>query len=69
MNRLNSTINLDDILFTSIFIGLIVIVILSFVLFLRGILKRQHTKLVNDTNIEQKLDKIITLLENDKRDM
>jgi hypothetical protein len=69
MNSINTTVNLGDILFTSIFIGLIVIGILSFVLFIRVILKRQHTKLANDTTIEQKLDKIISLLEKDKRDL
>ena len=69
MNSINSTINLGDILFTSIFIGLLVIGFLSFGLFLRVILKSQKTKMANHINVEEKLDKIIMLLESDKRDM
>lgn len=69
MNSLNSTINLGDILFTSIFIGLIVLGILSFTLFVRTLLRSQRIKMQNNSTIEQKLDKIITLLEKEKRDM
>lgn len=69
MNSLNSTINLGDILFTSIFIGLIVLGILSFTLFVRTLLRSQRLNMQNNSTIEQKLDKIITLLEKDKRGM
>ena len=66
MNNLNSmhtNVNIGDIVYTLIFIGLILIGILSFILFMWTILKSQRNRMQSSTTIEQKLDRVIALLE------
>ncbi len=68
MTSMNSSVNLGDVIFTFIFIGLILIAVLSFTLFIRTFLKNQQSSIQNSQNIEQKLDRIITLLESEKEE-
>ncbi|EEM17302.1 hypothetical protein bpmyx0001_17850 [Bacillus pseudomycoides DSM 12442] len=48
-------------------IGLIVLFVVSFTLFIRRLLINSSTKNVHSDQIEKKLDKIIELLEKDKK--
>ena len=63
LNSVSSTVNIGDVLFTSIFILLVVLMFVSFAVCMKNCSKNQKKKIRNDKNIEQKLDKIITLLE------
>ncbi len=54
-------------IYLCIMIGLIVLFVVSFTLFIRRLLINSSTKNVQSDQIEKKLDKIIELLEKDKK--
>ena len=56
-------INIGDIIATSIFGLLVILFFVSFAVFIKNCSKNQKRKARNHANIEQKLDKIIALLE------
>lgn len=57
------SINVGDILVTSMFGLLLILAFVSLVLFIRFRSRNQNEKNQKNVNIEQKLDKIIVLLE------
>ena len=59
----SESINVGDILVTSIFVLLIILFFVSLVLFIRFWSRNQNENNQKNKNIEQKLDKIIVLLE------
>ena len=60
---IRESVNLGDIVFTSIFILLITLFFVSLVLFIRSWSRNQNKNNQKNINIEQRLDKIIVLLE------
>jgi biopolymer transport protein ExbB/TolQ len=58
--------NIASMFFTIIVIGLIVLFVVSFTLFIRRIIKAASAKSNLTNDIEKKLDRIIDLLEKDK---
>ncbi|WP_236035270.1 DUF4083 domain-containing protein [Alkalihalobacterium elongatum] len=60
-------VNWGDILFQLINLGLIVLFVISFTLFIRRLLLNSKGRTSQVNEIEKKLDKIIELLEKDKR--
>jgi len=54
-------------IYLCVMIGLIVLFVVSFTLFIRRLLINSSTKNVHSDQIEKKLDKIIELLEKDKK--
>lgn len=67
LDLINSSVNVGDIVFTTIFI-LIILFFVSFTLFIRRLLVTQRKSAENNRRVEQKLDRIIELLEQDKMD-
>lgn len=59
--------NWGDFLFQFVFLGLIVLFVFSFTLFIRRLLLNSKEKNRQLNQIEKKLDKIIELLEKDKK--
>ncbi|WP_370452969.1 DUF4083 domain-containing protein [Sporosarcina sp. BI001-red] len=57
---------MGDIMFSVITISLIVLFFVSLVLFFRRMLISQNNRAANNAKTEQKLDKIIELLERDR---
>lgn len=57
------SINIGDIVFSLISFSLIILFIVSLVLFIKSRSRNQYKNNQKDINIEQKLDKIIVLLE------
>lgn len=60
--------SLADALFQVIVLGLIVLFVVSFTLFIRRLLVNQQAKKTQLNELEKKLDKIIGLIEKDKSD-
>ncbi len=60
-------VNWGDMIIQFIFLGLIVLFAISFTLFIRRLLLNSKEKTSQVNGIEKKLDKIIELLEKDKR--
>lgn len=58
-------VNLGDIVFQAIFILLIILFFVSLTLFIRKMSITQRKRVENNTKVEQKLDRIIELLEKD----
>ncbi|AMQ06601.1 hypothetical protein AZE41_12060 [Sporosarcina psychrophila] len=56
-------INIVDIIATSIVVLLVILVCVALIVSIRKLSKDQKKKAQNSMNVEQKLDKIITLLE------
>ncbi|REB07077.1 DUF4083 domain-containing protein [Sporosarcina sp. BI001-red] len=61
-----NSMNMGDIMFSVITISLIVLFFVSLVLFFRRMLISQNNRAANNAKTEQKLDKIIELLERDR---
>lgn len=61
-----SAVNIGDIVATIIFILLIILFFVSLTLFIRRLAVTQRKKAENNMKFEQKLDRIIELLEQDK---
>ncbi|PFL19033.1 hypothetical protein COJ07_18425 [Bacillus cereus] len=59
--------NIVTLIYTCLVIGLIVLFFLSFTLFIRRILQSSVAKKQHVINMNQKLDRIIELLEKDKK--
>jgi len=59
-------VNVGDIIFQLIFILLIILFFVSLTLFIRRMSVTQRKRAENNTKVEQKLDRIIELLEQDK---
>ncbi|WP_262175077.1 DUF4083 domain-containing protein [Saccharococcus sp. Marseille-Q5394] len=66
MELINSSVNIGDIISTTIFILLIILFFVSFTVFIRRLSFTQRNKADNNIKVEQKLDRIIELLEQDK---
>ncbi|MCM3743230.1 DUF4083 domain-containing protein [Sporosarcina luteola] len=66
MELINSSVNIGDIVSTTIFILLIILFFVSFTVFIRRLSVTQRKKAENNLKMEQKLDRIIELLEQDK---
>lgn len=60
------TLDIGNIVLVGIFILLIILFFLSFMLFIRRILINQRPEIKDSQNINEKLDRIIELLEKDK---
>lgn len=60
------TLDIGNIVLVGIFILLIILFFLSFMLFIRRILINQRLETKDSQNINEKLDRIIELLEKDK---
>lgn len=63
---INSSVNIGDIVFTTIFILLIILFFVSFIVFIKRLSVTQRKRAEKTTKMEQKLDRIIELLEQDK---
>lgn len=59
-------LDIENIVLVGIFILLIILFFLSFMLFIRRILINQRPEIKDSQNINEKLDRIIELLEKDK---
>ncbi|HDR4423303.1 TPA: DUF4083 domain-containing protein [Bacillus cereus] len=59
--------NIFTLIYTCLVIGLIVLFFLSFTLFLRRLLQNSAAKKQHEMNMNKKLDRIIELLEIDKK--
>ncbi|MES5954655.1 DUF4083 domain-containing protein [Bacillus fungorum] len=59
--------NIFTLIYTCLVIGLIVLFFLSFTLFIRRILQNSTAKKQHVMNMNEKLDRIIELLEKDKK--
>lgn len=59
-------LDIGNIVLVGIFILLIILFFLSFMLFIRRILINQRPEIKDSQNINEKLDRIIELLEKDK---
>ncbi|NWK70225.1 DUF4083 domain-containing protein [Bacillus paramycoides] len=59
--------NIFTLIYTCLVIGLIVLFITSFTLFIRRLLQNSVAKKQHVINMNQKLDRIIELLEKDKK--
>ncbi|WP_194841131.1 DUF4083 family protein [Sporosarcina cascadiensis] len=66
MDSLNSSVNIGDIVFTTIFILLIILFFVSLTVFIRRLSVTQRKRAENNVKVERKLDRIIELLEQDK---
>ena len=64
----HNRINLDDIISTLFFVLLVTLVCVALIVSIRKLSKEQKKKAQNSRNVEQKLDKIIDLLEGKKID-
>jgi len=64
----HNRINLDDIVSTLFFVLLVTLVCVALIVSIRKLSKEQKKKAQNSRNVEQKLDKIIDLLEGKKID-
>lgn len=61
-----NAVNMGDIVVTMIFILLVILFFVSLTLFIRRLSVTQRKKAENNIKMEQKLDRIIELLEQDK---
>lgn len=61
-----NAVNMGDVVVTIIFILLIILFFVSLTLFIRRLSVTQRKKAENNIKVEQKLDRIIELLEQDK---
>ncbi|MCM3218507.1 DUF4083 domain-containing protein [Bacillus cereus] len=60
-------INIFTLIYACLVIGLIVLFFISFILFIRRVLQSSAAKQHHVINMNQKLDRIIELLEKDKK--
>ncbi|MBP3952521.1 DUF4083 domain-containing protein [Bacillus suaedae] len=60
-------VNILGVIFQFVFLGLIVLFVISFTLFIRRLLLNSKEKASDMNEVEKKLDKIIEILEKDKR--
>lgn len=66
MDSINSSVNIGDIVFTTIFILLIILFFVSLTVFIRRLSVTHRKRAENNVKVERKLDRIIELLEQDK---
>lgn len=60
--------NAGDIIFQVLFIALLVVFAVSFVLFIRRLLVNSSSRYKESVEINQKLDKIMNIVESDRKD-
>ncbi|WP_050614400.1 DUF4083 domain-containing protein [Bacillus testis] len=60
--------NAGDIIFQVLFIALLVVFAVSFVLFIRRLLVNSSSRYKESVEINQKLDKIMNIIESDRKD-
>jgi len=56
-------LDIGDIIFQIIVFGFVILFFISFVLFVKSLIKNQKEKIQDNNELEKKLDKIISLLE------
>lgn len=61
-----NVVNIGDLVFTLIFILLVILFFVSLTVFVRRLSVTQRKSVENNIKVEQKLDRIIELLEQDK---
>ncbi|MCG3087691.1 DUF4083 family protein [Sporosarcina cyprini] len=67
MTSTNTIFHFGDIFFTIVFLLLVILFFVSLTLFLKSRSGNQKKQIVQTQQIEQKLDRIIDLLENEKK--